>query len=101
MKEITEEIKTELKKMIYEFFADECETDINELNPQTNVIDELDGDSLMVIELIETVKKKYDLDLKLQTVGKFLLKKPAETLEEIVNLFYMIYQYEDDIINEA
>jgi len=55
----------------------------------------------MVIELIETVKKKYDLDLKLQTVGKFLLKKPAETLEEIVNLFYMIYQYEDDIINEA
>lgn len=99
MKAITDEIKLELKDMIYDFFADECEVDLSELKPETNVMEDLDGDSLMVIELIENVKKKYNLELRLQTVGKYMLKNSVETLEEIVNLFYLIYQYGDDIIN--
>ncbi len=101
MKTLTEEIKAELRTMIFEYFADECETDIDELSDETNVMDELDADSLMVVELIEAAKKKYDLNIKLQTVGKFLLKNPAETLGEIVDLFNKLYIYEDDIINEA
>ncbi|MDO5559028.1 MAG: acyl carrier protein [Oscillospiraceae bacterium] len=99
MNVITDEIKVELKDMIYDFFADECEVDIKDLKPETNIIEELDGDSLMVIELIENVKKKYSLELKLQTIGKYMLKNSVETLSEIVNLFNLIYQYGDDIIN--
>ncbi|SET43348.1 phosphopantetheine-binding protein [[Clostridium] polysaccharolyticum] len=99
MKEITEEMKKELKEMVYEFIAEECEVQKEELNDETSITDDLDGDSLLLVELIELAKKKYDLDIKLQTIGKYLLKNEADTMKEIVDVFIKIYQYEDAIVD--
>ncbi len=99
MKTITEETKRELKEMIYEYFADECDVDVETLNDETNIIEDLDGDSLLFIEIIEIAKKKYDLDIKLQTVGKYMLKNKVETLGQFVEVFYLIYQHGDEIVN--
>jgi acyl carrier protein len=98
MKQLTAEIKSELKKMVYDFFAEECEVDIEELTDDTKISD-LDGDSLMTVELIEMEKKKYKLDIQLQAVGKYLLTSPAETLGKIVDMICLVYQYENDIVN--
>ena len=99
MKNLTPEIREELKTLIYEFFAEECEVELEELNDDTTIIEDLDGDSLLFVELVEVMKKKYELNIQLQTVGKYLLKKPAETVGEVVETACLIYTHENDIIN--
>lgn len=99
MRQVTDEMKKELEEMVYEFIADECEVSRDELNDGTSITDDLDGDSLLLVELIELAKKKYDLNIRLQTVGKYLLKKEADTMKEIVDVFIKIYQYEEAIVD--
>ncbi|MBZ4646520.1 MAG: Acyl carrier protein [Clostridia bacterium] len=99
MRNLTPEIKEELREMIYEFFAEECEVELSELNEETNITDDLDGDSLLFVELVELIKKKYDLNIQLQTIGKYLLKNPAETIGQVIETTFLIYQHENDIVN--
>ena len=66
---ITDNTLNEVKEIVYDFFAEECEVDISEINDNTNIIKDLDGDSLMFLELIEIFKKKYQLNIELKTSG--------------------------------
>jgi len=59
MVKITEQVKQEVQKIVYDFFAEECEVDRSELNENTNIVRDIDGDSLMFLELIEIFKGKY------------------------------------------
>lgn len=95
---LNEETKAEVRDVVINFFAEECEVEVNELNDNTNIINDLDGDSLMLIELIEIMKKKYKLEIKLQSIGKYLIKNRAETLHEILRALYQIFEYGDDIV---
>jgi len=99
MANLTPEIKNELRTMIYEFFSEECEVELEELNDQTTIIDDLDGDSLLFVELIELMKKKYGLNIQLQTIGKYLLKNPAETIGGVIETSCLIYEHENNIVN--
>ncbi|MCK4259557.1 MAG: hypothetical protein KAX49_11305 [Halanaerobiales bacterium] len=99
MRNLSPEIKEEIKALVYEFFAEECEVEVEELKDEMTIMDDLDGDSLLFVELVEVMKKKYELNIQLQTIGKYLLKKPAETLGEVVETSFLIYQHENDIIN--
>ena len=64
MPEITQEIKDEVKEIVYNFFAEECEVERESINSETRVIEDLEGDSLMFLELLEIFKKKYKLDCR-------------------------------------
>jgi len=99
MKELTPEIKQEIKTLIYEFFADECDVELEKMNEQTTITDDLDGDSLLFVELVELMKKKYSLNIQLQTIGKYLLKHPAETIGQVIETSYLIYQHENNIVD--
>lgn len=99
MAKLTQEIKEELRALIFEFFADECGEDIANLNADTNIISDLDGDSLLFVELIELIKKKYGLNIQLQSIGKYLLKNPAETIGQVIETSYLIYEHENEIVN--
>ena len=57
MTQITEIIKKEVKETVYNFFAEECEVDLASLNDDTNIIKDIDGDSLMFLELIEIERR--------------------------------------------
>ncbi|MBX4266831.1 acyl carrier protein [Clostridium estertheticum] len=99
MANLTQEIKIELKKLVYDFFSEECEVELEKLNDQTTLMEDLDGDSLLFVELVELMKKKYCLNIQLQTVGKFLLKNPAETIGQVIKMSFLIYEHENDIVN--
>ncbi len=58
MAQITDKIREEVREVVLEFFAEECEMEINEISENSNIIGDLDGDSLMFLELIEIFKKK-------------------------------------------
>lgn len=98
MKQLNQELKQQIKQTVWEFFAEECEVELSQLHDDTNISDDLDGDSLMFIELIELLKSRYDMNVQLQTIGKYLLKKPADTLGEVMELVYKLYQHGDEIV---
>jgi acyl carrier protein len=97
MAEVTEKTKEEVKKVIYDFFAEECEVDESELTENTNVIKDLEGDSLMFLELLEMFKKKYSLDIELKTIGKYVVKHPVETIKGIIDMTLLIIKHENKI----
>jgi acyl carrier protein len=98
MKEITDEIKAEVKQIVYEFFAEQCEVDVAEINDQTNIITDLEGDSLMFLELIEIFKKKYDLDIELKTVGKYVLRHPVDTIGQLIETQLLMIRHGNQIL---
>ena len=98
MIEITEKITQEVKEIVYEFFAEQCEVDVETINDQTNIITDLEGDSLMFLELIEIFKKKYNLDIELKTVGKYVLKHPVDTIGQLITTQLLMIQYENKIL---
>jgi len=97
MIEITENIRKEVKEIVFQFFAEQCEVDISKINDQTNIISDLDGDSLMFLELIEIFKKKYNLNIELKTVGKYVLKHPVETIGQLIDTQIFMIKYENKI----
>ena len=98
MATITENTKKEVKEIVYQFFAEECEVDLSEINNDTNIIKDLDGDSLMFLELIEIFKKKYNLDIELKTIGKYAVKHPVQTLGQLIDMQLLIIRHENKLL---
>ncbi len=93
--------KEEVRRIVYEFFSEECEVPAGELNDDTNVIKDLEGDSLMFLELLEIFKKKYKLGIELKTVGKYVVRHPAETIGAIIEMTMLIIEHENGISDLA
>ncbi len=98
MATITENTRQEVKEIVYKFFADECEVELSSLNDQSNIIKDLDGDSLMFLELIEIFKKKYTLDIELKTIGKYAIKHPVQTIGELIDMQMLIIEHENKLL---
>lgn len=97
MAKINESTLTEVRDTIYNFFADECEVDIHSINDNTNIIKDMEGDSLMFLELLEIFKKKYNLDIELKTIGKYVVKHPVETVKQVIDMTMLIIEHENKI----
>lgn len=99
MAQITEKTRDEVKEVVLEFFAEECEIELNEISEDSNIIADLDGDSLMFLELIEIFKKKYNLNIELKTVGKYAVKNPVQTIGELIDMQLLIIEHENNILD--
>jgi len=97
MAKIDSGTREEVRRLVYEFFSEECEVPAEQLNDGTNVIRDLEGDSLMFLELLEVFKKKYGLNVELKTVGKYVVKHPAETIGAIIAMTMLIIEHENRI----
>ena len=98
MATLTESIRNEVKEIVYSFFAEECEVDIAQINDNTSIINDLDGDSLMFLELIEIFKKKYNLDIELKVIGKYAVKHPVTTIGQLIDMQLLIIEYENRLM---
>jgi acyl carrier protein len=100
MVKITDQIKQEVREIVYDFFAEECEVDRSELNDNTNIVSDIDGDSLMFLELIEIFKGKYNLNIELKTIGKYSVKHPVDTIGELIRIQLLIIEKGNAILME-
>ena len=98
MAAITNETRNEVKEIVYDFFAEECEADRASINDNTKIIKDLGGDSLMFLELIEIFKKKYGLEIELKTIGKYTVKHPVETIGQLIDTQMKIIEFENRLI---
>jgi acyl carrier protein len=99
MAKITENTRGEVKDIVYSFFSEECEIDIDKINDNTNIISDLEGDSLMFLELIEIFKKKYNLNIELKTIAKFIVKHPIETIGQLIDTQILMIDHENKIVD--
>jgi len=99
MREVDQETINEIRTTVYEYFSDECDVDISEISDETDVIGDLEGDSLMLLSLLEIFRKKYELSIELKTLGKHLMKKPADTVGQVIDLTVEIVRHGNDIVN--
>ena len=100
MREITDEIRQEIKDMIFDYYAEECEVEKDEITMDTNPQEDLGSDSLMFVELIEMTADKYDMDIKLQSIGKYMLKAPMDTMSDVVEIFFFKQKKAYEIVNQ-
>jgi acyl carrier protein len=99
MTKLNDTIKKEVREVIYDFFADECEVDVNEITDDSKIIADLGGDSLMFLALIEIFTKKYEQEIDLKTIGKYSIKHPVETIGELIEMQLQIIEHGNNIIN--
>ena len=92
------------KKQIYEevreFLAEEFEMDKEEITENTHVIDDLGGDSILFLEMIEELKEKYEIDLEVRTIGQYMLKNPIYTVGETMKVVFDIIEKGDELLQE-
>jgi acyl carrier protein len=101
MNNITESTREEVKGIVFNFFAEECEVDVSTINENTNIITDLEGDSLMFLELIEIFKKKYNLNIELKTIAKYIVKHPVETIGQLIDTQMLMVVHENKIVELA
>ena len=99
MAQITDKTREEVKEVVLDFFAEECEIEVEEVSEDSNIISDLDGDSLMFLELIEIFKKKYNLNIELKTIGKYAVKHPVKTIGELIDMQMLIIEHENNILD--
>ncbi len=98
MATITHDTLKEVRQIVIDFFAEECEVDASRINDNSKIIKDLGGDSLMFLELIEIFKKKYHLDIELKTIGKYTIKHPVETIGELIDTQMKIIEHENKLL---
>jgi acyl carrier protein len=95
---VNDKIKAEVREIVFDFFADECEVEVSEISDDSNIISDLGGDSLMFLALIEIFTKKYGQEVDLKTIGKYSIKNPVETIGELIEMQLKIIEYGNKIV---
>ena len=98
MPPIDDATRQAIRDITIEFFADECDVEPDEISDETDIIGELEGDSLMLLALLEKICKRYEISLELKVLGKHLMKQPADTIGDILRLNYALVEHGDDIV---
>jgi acyl carrier protein len=99
MTEVDAKTIQEIRNIVLGYFSDECDIPVEEINDETDIIEDLEGDSLMLLSLLELFRKKYELSIELKTLGKHLMRKPANNVGQVIELTAAIVEHGNDIIN--
>ncbi len=99
MAKLNDKMKEEVREVVLDFFAEECEIDTEEITDESNIISDLGGDSLMFLALIEIFTKKYGQEIDLKTIGKYSIKHPVETIGELIDMQLRIIEHGNNIID--
>jgi acyl carrier protein len=89
---LTPDEKKEIYEHIRTFLSDELDVPLQDIGPETKIIDDLHGDSMIYLELIEDFKKKYDVKVEVAVIGRYLQKHPVYTVEQTAQVVYVIVE---------
>ncbi len=97
-RKLTDAEKKQIYEEVREFLAEEFEMDKEEITEDTHVIDDLGGDSILFLEMIEELKEKYEIDLEVRTIGQYMLKNPIYTVGETMKVVFDIIEKGDELL---
>ncbi len=97
---LTETEKKEIYDQIRQYLADELEIAPEDIKDDTNIIDDLGGDSILFLEMFEEFKEKLQIDLEIRTIGQYMLNHPVYTFKETVEAIFEIIEKGEDLIGQ-
>lgn len=97
---LTDEDKRKIFEEVRQYLADELEVEKEKITENTNIIEDLGGDSILFLEMIEEFKARYGISLEVRIIGQYMLKHPVYTVGETLNAMYDIIQRGEELIKE-
>lgn len=70
----------DIKKAIISIVADVAGCDEKEITPETNIVQDLEVDSIKAIEITVAIEKKFKISVREEDVPKIILVKQAVEL---------------------
>jgi len=98
---LTDEEKQQIREDVTQFLADEFEVDPSEIKDESSVVDDLGGDSILFIEMIDEFKTKYQIDLEVRIIGQYMLNKRIATVGETISAIYEIIEKGEALIEQT
>ena len=98
IRQLSESEKKEIYEHIREFLSEELDVPIEKIGRDTKIIDDLNGDSMIYLELVEEFKKKYQVSVEVRVVGQYLQKHPIRTVGETAQAVYDIVERGGDLL---
>lgn len=100
-KKLTEEEKQQIYDHIREFLSDELDVPQEDIEPDSKIIDDLGGDSMIYLELVEEFKRKYDVHVEIRVIGQYLQRHPVYTVGETAQAVCDIVEHGDKLLEQA
>lgn len=97
-KALSQDEKKEIYEHIRRFLSDELDVPMEDIGPDTKIIDDLKGDSMIYLELVEDFKKKYDVKVEISMIGRYLQKHPVYTVGQTAQVVYDIVERGDSLV---
>ena len=98
IKTLSDEEKKQIYDDIREFLSEELDVPLEDIGPDTKIIDDLRGDSMIYLELVEEFKKKYDVNVEIRVIGQYFQRHPIYTVGETAQAVYDIVERGDALL---
>lgn len=95
---LSEEDKKQIYEDIRQFLSDELDVDLEKIGPDTKIIDDLKGDSMIYLELVEDFKKRFDVNVEIRVIGQYFQRHPIYTVGETAQAVYDIVERGDGLL---
>lgn len=99
-RKITPEERQKLFEDIRQFLAAEFEVDAEEITEQTDVVNDLGGDSVVFLEMVEELREKYGITVEVRTIGQFMLRRAITNIGQAVDALCEVIERGEELIAE-
>lgn len=95
---LTEEERKQVYEDIRSFLSDELDVPLDEIKPESKILDDLHGDSMIYLELVEEFKRKFDVSVEIRVIGLYFQRHPVYTVGEVAKAVCEIVEHGDKLI---
>ncbi|WP_448382544.1 acyl carrier protein [Desulfosoma sp.] len=95
---VTAEERQRLFEDIREFLAAEFEVDPAEITEETDVVNDLGGDSVVFLEMVEELREKYGIQVEVRTIGQFMLRRAITNIGQAVDALCEVIEKGEELI---
>lgn len=95
---LTEDEKQQIYEDIRSFLADELDVALDDIQPETKILDDLGGDSMIYLELVEEFKKKFNVNVEIRVIGLYFQRHPIYTVHEVSQAVCDIVEHGDKLM---
>jgi acyl carrier protein len=100
-RKLTEAEKTGIYEDMRQFLSDELDIPLDDIKPESKILEDLKGDSMIYLELVEEFKKKFEVNVEIRVIGLYFQRHPVYTVREVARAICDIIERGDELVQIA
>ena len=97
-RQLTDQERVQVYEDIRSFLSDELDIPLDEIKGESKILDDLGGDSMIYLELVEEFKKKFDVNVEVRVIGLYFQRHPIYTVAEVSKAVCDIVEHGDELV---